>query len=100
MRWAIEYKGYSQRRACGLVGLAAKTYRYRSRRPEDGELRQKLRELAAERRRFGHPSPLPTGPPWTTTKTASGYDRRSTAVGNADGIRLLRQGDRERAAEV
>jgi putative transposase len=52
--WAIEQKGYSQRRACGLVGLAPKTYRYRSRRPDDGDLRQKLRELAAERRRFGY----------------------------------------------
>jgi putative transposase len=52
--WAIEQKSYSQRRACELVGLAPKTYRYRSRRPDDGELRQKLRELAAERRRFGY----------------------------------------------
>ena len=40
MTWAIEQKGYSQRRACGLVGLAPKTYRYRSRRPDDGELRR------------------------------------------------------------
>jgi hypothetical protein len=24
--WAIEQKGYSQRRACGLIGLAPKTY--------------------------------------------------------------------------
>ena len=29
--WAIEQKDYSQRRACRLVGLAPKTYRYRSR---------------------------------------------------------------------
>jgi len=26
--WAIEEKGYSQRRACGLVGIEPKTYRY------------------------------------------------------------------------
>jgi putative transposase len=52
--WAIQEKGYSQRRACGLVGIAAKTYRYRSRRVEDGELRRRLRELAGERRRFGY----------------------------------------------
>jgi putative transposase len=52
--WAIEHKGYSQRRACGLIGLAPKTYRYRSRRPDDGELRRRLRQLAAERRRFGY----------------------------------------------
>ena len=32
--WAIAQQGYSQRRACGLIGLAPKTYRYRSRRSE------------------------------------------------------------------
>ena len=47
-------KGYSQRRACKLVGLAAKTYRYASRRPDDGQLRVRLRALASERRRFGY----------------------------------------------
>jgi putative transposase len=52
--WAIEQKSYSQRRACGLVGLAPKTYRYRARRPDDAGLRRRLRELAAERRRFGY----------------------------------------------
>jgi putative transposase len=52
--WAITQKGHSQRRACGLVGLAPKTYRYRSRRPDDGDLRRRLRQLAAERRRFGY----------------------------------------------
>jgi putative transposase len=30
--WAIEEKCYSQRRACGLVGLDPKTFRYASRR--------------------------------------------------------------------
>ena len=54
MTWAIEQKTYSQRRACGLIGLAPKTYRYRSRRPDDAGLRQRLRELAEERRRFGY----------------------------------------------
>jgi putative transposase len=52
--WAIEQKNYSQRRACGLIGLAPKTYRYRSRRPDDAGLRLRLRELAAARRRFGY----------------------------------------------
>lgn len=52
--WAIEQKDYSQRRACRLVGIEPKTYRYRSRRPDDGALRRRLRELAAERRRFGY----------------------------------------------
>jgi putative transposase len=52
--WAIEQKSYSQRRACELVGLAPKTYRYRTRRPDDAGLRRRLRELAGERRRFGY----------------------------------------------
>lgn len=54
MTWAIENKGYSQRRACGLVGMEPQVYRYRSSRPDDAGLRERLRELAAERRRFGH----------------------------------------------
>jgi putative transposase len=52
--WAIENKDYSQRRACGLVGLEPKTYRYTSTRPDDDAVRQRLRELALERRRFGY----------------------------------------------
>jgi len=52
--WAIEDKNYSQRRACGLVGIEPKTYRYASTRPDDGALRQRLKELALERRRFGY----------------------------------------------
>ena len=39
MTWAIREKGYSQRRACGLVGLHPKTYRYASTRPLDEGLR-------------------------------------------------------------
>ena len=54
MRWAIEKKSYSQRRACALVGLAPKTYRYRSKRADDTGLRSRLKELANERRRFGY----------------------------------------------
>ena len=46
MTWAIEEKGYSQRRACSLVGLQPKTYRYASKRPDDGVLRARLKELA------------------------------------------------------
>jgi putative transposase len=53
MTWAINEKGYSQRRACRLVGLQPKTYRYAAARPDDGPLRTPLRELASQRRRFG-----------------------------------------------
>ena len=54
MTWAIEEKSYSQRRACALVGMHGRTYRYASRRPDDATIRRRLRELANERRRFGY----------------------------------------------
>ena len=54
MTWAIDQKGYSQRRACALIGIAPKTYRYVISRSDDGELRERLRCLAAARRRFGY----------------------------------------------
>jgi len=52
--WAIEKKSYSQRRACALIGLAPKTFRYQSKRPDDVELRERIKKLANERRRFGY----------------------------------------------
>lgn len=54
MNRAIDEKGFSQRRACGLVGIDPRVYRYRPRRPDDAGLRRRLRDLAAERRRFGY----------------------------------------------
>ena len=54
MTWAVQERGYSQRRACGLVGLHPKTYRYAAKRSGDEELRIRLRELASQRRRFGY----------------------------------------------
>lgn len=44
----------SQRRACSLVGADRSAIRYRSVRPDDGVLRGRLRDLAAQRRRFGY----------------------------------------------
>ena len=46
MNWAIEEKSYSQARACALIGLAPKTYRYQARRGSDEAVRERLRELA------------------------------------------------------
>ena len=54
MNWAMKERDYSQRRACALVGMAPKTYRYVSARPDEAMLRSKLREVAHERRRFGY----------------------------------------------
>jgi putative transposase len=52
--WAMKEKDYSQRRACALVCMAPKTYRYVSGQPDDAMLRSRLREMANERRRFGY----------------------------------------------
>ena len=50
----MERHGLSQRHACRLVGLDRSTLRYQRKRPDDATVRQRLRELAAERRRFGY----------------------------------------------
>ena len=53
--WVREDFALSERRACRLVGIGRSTLRYR-RRPRGDEtfLRQRLRELATERPRFGY----------------------------------------------
>lgn len=52
--WAMTEKGYSQRRACRLVGIDPRVHRNRSSRPDDAGLRSRLRELSGERRRIGY----------------------------------------------
>ncbi len=44
----------SQRRACSVIGADRSMVRYQRRWPDDAELRERLRTLAAERRRFGY----------------------------------------------
>ncbi|MDF0522681.1 IS3 family transposase [Bradyrhizobium yuanmingense] len=44
----------SERRACSIVDADRKMIRYRSSRPPDAVLRDRLRDLANERRRFGY----------------------------------------------
>lgn len=44
----------SERRACRVVGADRTVIRYQLRRDDDGALREKLRELAHQRRRFGY----------------------------------------------
>ena len=54
MDWAIKEKCHSQRRACAMVGINPRVYRYESTRPDDAAIRKRLRALASERRRFGY----------------------------------------------
>jgi len=44
----------SERRACRVIDADRKSVRYRSIRDDDGALREKLRDLANQRRRFGY----------------------------------------------
>jgi putative transposase len=44
----------SERRACAVIAADRKMIRYRSRRPAETALRERLRSLANERRRFGY----------------------------------------------
>ena len=44
----------SERRACRIIDCERMTVRYRSRRPDDAKLRERLVALARERRRFGY----------------------------------------------
>ena len=46
--------GMSERRACRVIDADRKSVRYRSTRDDDAGLREKLRELANQRRRFGY----------------------------------------------
>ena len=43
----------SERRACSVIEVDRMMVRYRSTRPDDGTLRERLKALAQERRRFG-----------------------------------------------
>ncbi|MEG3620375.1 IS3 family transposase [Magnetovibrio sp. PR-2] len=50
----VSEHGLSQRRACRLASLNLSTWQYKSRRPDVQGLRERIVELAAERRRFGY----------------------------------------------
>lgn len=41
-------------RACGLIGISRSLYRYASKRPDDKALKERLCELAGQKRRYGY----------------------------------------------
>ena len=51
---AHEASKLSERRACGLIGMSRGSWRYRKKERNEGALRKRLLELAAERPRFGY----------------------------------------------
>jgi len=51
---ACAVHGMSERRPCRILGVDRSSVRYRSRRPGDAAARQRIRELAGQRRRFGY----------------------------------------------
>ena len=55
MAYAVGCLGRSLRRACELVGLSRPVYRYEPRPGKDEVTRERLRQLAQERKRFGSP---------------------------------------------
>jgi hypothetical protein len=46
--------GVSQRRACEALEVDRSSVRYRSMRPDDRELREAIKAVASQRRRFGY----------------------------------------------
>ena len=51
---ACKEHGVSQRRACQTLTIDRSSVRYRSLRPDDCDLREAMRRIASERRRFGY----------------------------------------------
>ena len=50
----VEVHEMSERRACHVISADRSSIRYRARRPDDAQLRSRLRQLAQQRRRFGY----------------------------------------------
>ena len=46
--------GVSQRRACDVLSVDRSSMRYRSVRPDDAPIREAMKKVASERRRFGY----------------------------------------------
>ncbi|WP_392567223.1 MULTISPECIES: IS3 family transposase [Xanthobacter] len=50
----VQHHAMSERRACKATGCCRMTVRYQAARPDDGVLRERMKAMAAERRRFGY----------------------------------------------
>ena len=54
VRYAIDHHGLSQRSACRLLRQHRSTERYQSRRGDDQAIRERLKALAMQHRRYGY----------------------------------------------
>ncbi|MBA4082999.1 MAG: IS3 family transposase [Erythrobacter sp.] len=90
---AREHHGVSERRACALVGVSRRVIRYEPSRPDDRALRQRLRELAAERRRFGYRR---LGYLLAREGIAPNH-KKLLRIYREEGLRVRRRGGRKRA---
>lgn len=50
----MKHHGMSERRACKAIGCCRMTIRYSATRPDDNVLRERMRAIAHDRRRFGY----------------------------------------------
>lgn len=50
----VQIHGYSERKACQLVGVNRASIRYVSHKPEEGLLRGRITSIAHEKRRYGY----------------------------------------------
>lgn len=85
-----------ERRACSLVSADRTMIRYRSRRPDDTDLRKRLRDLAGARRRFGsrrlHVLLRQEG--WTMNR------KKTQRLYREEGLSVRRRRGRKRATET
>jgi hypothetical protein len=73
---ACRLPGMSERRACKAVGCCRKTMRYKAVRADDAGLRQRMRAIAQERRRFGYRRACTC---CSTTRSSSGSTGRRSS---------------------
>lgn len=83
----------SERRACDIVGVARRVVRYEPVRPDDGVLRQRLRELAGERRRSGYRR-LDC---LLTREGLAPNHKKLLRIYREEGLKMRRRGGRKRA---
>lgn len=89
---AQEAFGLSERQAYNLVFVCHHVARYRSTRPDDEPLRTRLRELAAERRRFGYRSLRYV----LARKDMTPNYKKLLRIYREEGLRVRRRGGRKR----